>query len=230
MTDMRHHHLAFHGVGLVARADGAIHWPEQDALIVADMHLGKHDCLARRGGALIPPYGDAVTLVRLARALEETRAQQVIVLGDGFDDTHARLAPQDSDALAYLMNGRDWIWIAGNHDPVLPGLAEGFRATSPVDLLLGPLCLRHIAQDDDRPDISGHYHPVVPLSGLRRPAFLIGAGHLILPAFGAYTGGLDATSAALVALVPQGRAVLTGSRALVVPWPLPAVRKGHRAG
>lgn len=229
MNDTRHCRLAFHGATLLARADGALHWPEQDALIVADLHLGKPERLARRGGALIPPYGDAETLARLSRALAETGAARVFVLGDAFDDTQARLATQDADRLMQMLGRHEWHWIAGNHDPVLPARWGGARTAFLRDLALGPLVLRHVAMAGAGPDVSGHYHPAVRLAGARRPAFMIGAQHLILPAFGAYTGGLDGADPVLAALVPQGRAVLTGPQAVVVPWPLPTKRKRGQA-
>ncbi len=226
-----HHPITFHGARLIARADGALHWPEQDTLIVADLHLGKPERLARRGGGLIPPYGDAETLARLRRALQETGAGRVIVLGDGFDDPSACLVEADRNMLASLAAGRGWVWVAGNHDPM--GAINAAAFGSQVDALsLGSLGLRHIAQPGTEagPVVSGHFHPAVRLAGRRHPAFLIGDQHLILPAFGAYTGGLDADDAALMALVPQGWAVLTGPRALVVPWPLPEPRARRRMG
>ncbi len=235
MSGPHHHPFSFHGARLIARADGALHWPCQDTLIVADLHLGKPERLARRGGALIPPYGDAETLARLTRALHETGAVRVIVLGDGFDDPQARLADDDCTALGALTAGREWIWVAGNHDP--SGARNVARFGKQIGkMVLGPLRLRHNAQAGiaagvgSEHVISGHFHPAVRLAGRRRPAFLIGTQHLILPAFGAYTGGLDADDPALMALVPRGQAVLTGPRALVVPWPLPAPRARRRVG
>ncbi len=203
-------HLRFHGHALVARASGALHWPAQGALLVADLHLGKSERMARRGGALLPPYETRATLDRLAAELAATGARRLIALGDSFDDDAARAAldPDAARTLDRITAAHPVLWITGNHDPRAGGLRER---------VLDGLALRHIAGDG--PDISGHYHPKLALAGRRWPAFLVGDAHLILPAFGAYTGGLDATDPVLRALVPRGRAILTGTRARMVPLP-----------
>ena len=219
--------LHFAGALLVARADGALWWPDQGALLVADLHLGKPARMARRGGALLPPWGDEDTLARLARALDATGARRVMVLGDGFDDDAAarELGAEARRQLAALALGRDWLWITGNHDARLDPPRAGLPGRALAKHAVAGIALRHQACSGRAgPDISGHWHPAVRLAGQRRAAFLIGAGHLILPAFGRFTGGLDADHPSLAALVPQGLAVLTGSRALAVPW-----RTGKRA-
>ena len=224
-----HHRFPFHGTELEARADGALHWPAEATLIVADLHLGKAERLARRGGALLPPYAEAATLDRLASALTQTGARRVIVLGDAFDDAaaQANLPAAARDRLTALAAGRDWLWIAGNHDADADWSGAALPGRALAETRLHGLTLRHVAATgphvgpNDTPDISGHYHPAVRFMGARRPAFLIGARHVILPAFGRYTGGLDATDPAL-APIGRGVAVLTGARALALPWPVPA--------
>ncbi len=196
----------------VALPSGAMHWPAQDALIVADLHLGKSERMARRGGALLPPYETRATLARLASDLAASGARRLIALGDSFDDdlACAQLGP-DLGALQELCAQHHVIWIAGNHDPApagLPGEAQ-------PEITLSGIALRHIASAG--PDLSGHYHPKLRVAGQRRAAFLVGAAHVILPAYGAYTGGLDAQAPVLRALVPQGIAILTGQAARVVP-------------
>ena len=121
--------------------------------------------------------------------------------------------------LTALMAGRDWVWIAGNHDPA--PLALGGRHLAA--LRLGPLTFRHQAEADAAPgEISGHYHPKLrlPVRGgaVTRPCFLADATRLILPAFGAYTGGLHADHPAIsVLLGPGARAVLTGTPCVSLP-------------
>ena len=51
-----HHALFFHGQTLHLLPSGALHWPARKTLTVSDLHLGKSERLARRGGALLPPY------------------------------------------------------------------------------------------------------------------------------------------------------------------------------
>lgn len=209
--------LSFAGHHFRARPSGALYWPERDSLIVADLHLGKSERMARRGGALLPPYEVAETLARLEAELVATGARRLIALGDSFDDDLAAeaLAP----ALARLGAGRDILWIAGNHDPRPAGHAMQGEASE------SGLALRHVAGNG--PDISGHYHPKLTFMGQRISVFLVGAEHLILPAFGTYTGGLDCAAPVLRALVPQGWAILTGQTARRLPFPLPTRRRSR---
>ncbi|UXU75479.1 MULTISPECIES: ligase-associated DNA damage response endonuclease PdeM [unclassified Paracoccus (in: a-proteobacteria)] len=204
----------FHGLRLVARAGGALWWPQGGWLIVADLHLGKSERMARRGGALLPPYETLATLERLGQDIAALAPQRVISLGDGFDDlaAAAALGAEPVRMLEAMARGRDWVWIGGNHDPGAPPAMPGRML---AELRLGAVTLRH--QAGSGPDISGHYHPVLSLAGQRRRAFLLGRDHLILPAYGTYTGGLSRDDPALRALVPQGLGIACGRRALVVP-------------
>lgn len=217
----------FNGLRLEARASGALWWPGGGWLIVADLHLGKSERMARRGGPLLPPYEGLATLERLAAETAALSPAVVISLGDGFDDLAAAGALDAGIAarLADLGRGRDWVWIGGNHDPAAPAAPCGRFADL---LMLEGVALRHEAEPDGGPnagqvpDISGHFHPVVRLAGERRRAFLLGRDRLILPAFGAYTGGLSCDDPVLRALVPRGLAIACGVRAI----PLPLVGRG----
>ena len=208
----------FHDQDFIARPSGALFWPERNALIVADLHLGKSGRVARHGGALLPPFETRATLERLAAELHDTGAASLICLGDSFDDDMAiRELGAERPLLERICQHHDPLWITGNHDPApygLPGMVADQQQ-------IAGLYLRHIA--DTGPDISGHYHPKLRLAGQRLPAFLIGDAHLILPAFGVYTGGLDHDAPALAALVPQGRAIVTGRDVHMVPLPLPRI-------
>lgn len=209
------HAFDWHGLRLQARPSGALHWPEGGWLIVADLHLGKSGRMARRGGALLPPYEGLVTLERLQAEIAATNPRVVVSLGDGFDDDAAAAALDDPlcEGLSRMMAGRTWWWVAGNHDPAPACPRIGGHAAA--ELPLGPVTLRHAAGAG--PDISGHYHPAVRLAGQRARAFLIGPDHLILPAFGAYTGGMDAAEPALARLAGGGLAVACLHRALPLP-------------
>lgn len=197
----------FAGQDFIARASGALYWPSQDMLIVADLHLGKSERMARRGGALLPPFESRETLQRLRAEMAAVSPSHLALLGDVYDDDAAAeaLAPQDRADLDTIMAGCRCTLLSGNHDA---------RSGAEESALAG-IILRHIAGDG--PDISGHYHPKATLAGRSRPCFLIGAQHVILPAFGHYTGGLRLDSPALTALVPEGRAILTGRAALAIP-------------
>ncbi|MBB1497574.1 ligase-associated DNA damage response endonuclease PdeM [Paracoccus sp. MC1862] len=200
--------FTWHGLQLEARCSGALWWPEERWLVVADLHLGKSERMARRGGALLPPYEGIETLRRLEAEAEALDPAVIVSLGDGFDDDAAAegLDPAVEKAVAALGQGRRLLWIAGNHDP----------KTGAETLKMGRATLRH-EPEGDGPDISGHFHPVVRLAGARRRALLVGPSHMILPAFGAYTGGLDAGSQAITRWVPHGFAVACLHKALPVP-------------
>ncbi|MFB2532990.1 ligase-associated DNA damage response endonuclease PdeM [Paracoccus sp. p4-l81] len=199
----------FAGARLIARPSGGLWWPGQGALVLADLHLGKAGRMARRGGALLPPFDNRDTLARLMAEVAALSPRQVILLGDSFDDDQARgeLSAEDGAVLAGLASRCDLVWIGGNHDP----------GDDPAQITLAGITLRH--QAGAGPDMSGHFHPKVTVAGRRRAAFLIGRDHLILPAFGSYTGGMDADTGLLRDLVGPGRAVLLGgSRAVPVPF------------
>ena len=213
--------IALAGTALTARPSGALWWAAERLLCVADLHLGKSERLARRGGALLPPYETAETLDRLADEIGRLAPARVVCLGDSFDDDAcaAALDPADGARLTALMAGREWVWIAGNHDP--GPLTLGGRHLA--ELRLGPLTFRHAAQPEAAAgEVSGHHHPKMrlPLKGiaLARPCFLLDARRLVLPAFGAYTGGLWADHPALRALMGAGaRAILTGQPCVALP-------------
>jgi uncharacterized protein len=201
---------------LTALAGGALHWADRGLLVVSDLHLGKSERLARRGGALLPPYETRATLAALDADLERTRANAVICLGDSFDDSAAGDAIAEGDRLwlARLMAGRDWTWITGNHDPGPVTVGGTHRA----EVMLDGVVFRHIAGQCDGPEISGHYHPKMRLAGQSRACFITDGRRLILPAYGAYTGGLWCHDPAIAGLFGPGAiAVMTGSRAVAVP-------------
>jgi DNA ligase-associated metallophosphoesterase len=183
------------GAELVADASGALFWPTQSTLVVADLHLEKGSGFAQRHGTLLPPYDSAETLRGLARAIDRYAPARVLCLGDSFHDRAAagRLAPGDADILRALVRRVDWVWIAGNHDPAPPEHLGGRVAG---DVAIGPLIFRHEAEPGIRPgEISGHFHPKASVAtrGRRVSArcFVEDGNRMILPAFGAYTGGLD---------------------------------------
>lgn len=214
---MNDHVFSLCGATLHARPDGTLWWPDEALLCVSDLHLGKSERIARRGGALLPPYETRETLWRLEAAVTATAPKVVICLGDSFDDLGAAQSiSEDTKAtVTRLQAGRDWVWIEGNHDPGPIDLGGTHRS----DIALGPLTFRHIATVAGVGEISGHYHPKAGLAGVgRRPCFLLDKQRLILPAFGAYTGGLSARADVLGAIMdPSAIAILTGKTATAVP-------------
>jgi uncharacterized protein len=218
---MNAHSFTFANQSLHALPSGALYWPARHLLIVSDLHLGKSERLARRGGTLLPPYETRETLTRLSDDLDRTQAKNLISLGDSFDDLTAAGTLDDADrmTLATLMAGRDWTWVMGNHDAGTFALGGTHRA----EVTIGPIALRHIATDQT-PEISGHYHPKARIGHTTRRCFLIDAHRMILPAYGAYTGGLSCDHPTLATLMARTAiAVLTGAVAIPCPMPRAAI-------
>ena len=206
----------------LADPSGALWWPEERALFVADLHLEKGTSFARRG-VMLPPWDTRATLDRLAEAVARYRPALVVALGDSFHDADgaARLDPDDRGRLAALTGSGDWLWLTGNHDPGEATAAAFERAG---------IAFRHEAAPGCRPEVSGHYHPKATISvhgrRLSRRCFVGDGRRLILPAFGAYAGGLDVREAAIAGWFPDGfTAYLAGERRITaVPSALLGVR------
>ena len=196
--------LSLNGVELFAEPSGALWWPAAATLIVADLHFEEGTSYATRG-VLLPPYDTRTTLARLAAAIGP-RVRRVICLGDSFHDGDGpkRLSEADAAALRSLVTRHEWIWIAGNHDPVLPATLGGHTVIG--ELRLDELVLRHQAEADAIGEVSGHYHPKshIDVRGRRLSGacFVHDERRIVLPAFGAYTGGLHVESEAIRALFP----------------------------
>lgn len=187
---------------LIADPSGALFWPEARLMIVADLHLEKGSAYAARR-VFLPPYDTRATLARLAEAVARLDPRRILALGDSFHDAGgaARLLPGDLDTLRQLRAGREMIWIAGNHDPAPHHLG----GTCLDELTIGDIVFRHAPDPaETRLEITGHLHPVAIVGGrggaLRRRCFLSGGNRCILPAFGAYAGGLNILDAAFTGL------------------------------
>ncbi len=217
--------IVVNGVTLLPDPSGAVWWPERRLLAVADLHLEKGSGFAQRG-RLLPPYDTAATLARLADLIGRWRPETVVCVGDSFHDGAAagRLTPDDGARLTRLTRGRRWVWVAGNHDPV-PPTAWGGEVCSEV--VLGPLAFRHEARPGAAGEVSGHFHPkaTVRARGQRvtAPCFAADGRRLVLPAFGAYTGGLDVLSPVLAGLFNGGLQVLLLGRERLHAFPRAAL-------
>jgi DNA ligase-associated metallophosphoesterase len=197
------HAITVAGAALVADCAGALFWPDESLLVVADLHLEKGSAFAARG-VLLPPYDTATTLAHLAMLIERYAPRLVIALGDSFHDGGgpARMSDISRAALKALQRGRDWLWIAGNHDPD-PGENIGGRFAA--ELALGPLTFRHepLPHPCDG-EIAGHLHPQARIArrgrAVSRRCFATDSRRLVMPALGAYTGGLNVRDRAFAAV------------------------------
>jgi len=205
------------GVTLLADLSGALFWDEQRLLVVSDLHLEKGSSFATRG-VLLPPYDTAATLARLAAVILRHDPRIVIALGDSFHDrsAHQRLSGSDREALVALQARRDWIWISGNHDPALPSNLGGVVAT---EIAIGQIAFRH-EPTGAIGEVAGHLHPKARVSSrgrsVERRCFACDGERAVMPAFGAYTGGLNIRDAAFAKIfgTPGFMAHVLGDRRL----------------
>ncbi|MBN9015048.1 MAG: ligase-associated DNA damage response endonuclease PdeM [Rhizobiales bacterium] len=189
------------GVSFTADLSGALYWADERLLVVSDLHLEKGSSFATRG-VLLPPHDTTETLARLDAVIARYQPRAVIALGDSFHDreAHDRLTAAHRATLATLQTGRDWIWIVGNHDPDLPRDLGGSVAS---DVGIGPVVFRH-EPTGAVGEIAGHLHPKARVSrrgrSVERRCFASDGERAIMPAFGAYTGGLSIRDLAFAAI------------------------------
>jgi DNA ligase-associated metallophosphoesterase len=214
--------ITVNGENVLLDASGAAFVKAHSTLIFADLHFEKGSSYAR-SRQFLPPYDTASTLLRMARAIARHRPARVIALGDSFHDSGAadRLDPEKREQLQSLARTAHFTWIAGNHDPLLPSWLEGESAES---VRLGGLVLRHEPHAVFEPgEVAGHLHPCARVSkwgrSVRRRCFVSDGLRLILPSFGAYTGGLDVGETAIASLFANSfHAYMLGSaRVYAIP-------------
>jgi DNA ligase-associated metallophosphoesterase len=217
--------FSFAGETFFATAEGALFWPREHALLVADLHLEKASWFARLG-QFLPPYDSHATLSALAAEVERTGARRLYCLGDSFHDAFGcdRLPDQARALLTDLTGKLDWTWIVGNHDS---GFADHCGGTLAEEVELAGIILRHEAvRSDARPEMSGHFHPKlrVNLKGRRvsRRCFVVSPSKIILPAFGSLTGGLDAHHPEILGSVGSNAAALVPVSDRLLRFPLAA--------
>jgi len=215
--------FSFAGHEFALTGGNALFWPAENTLLVADLHLEKASWFAARG-TMLPPYDSRETLERIALALRETGARRVFCLGDNFHDAAGaeRLEPHAAGMLAALTRVTDWVWITGNHDTALK-----LDGTIAEELAVGGIRLRHEARKGETaPELSGHFHPKlrVTLRGrtIARPCAVRSETRMILPAFGAFTGGMDAADPAILAALQPAKAIdaVLPAGGKLIEWPL----------
>ncbi|MBB3949217.1 ligase-associated DNA damage response endonuclease PdeM [Aureimonas jatrophae] len=211
------------GGRLVCDPSGVVFAPDENLLVVSDLHLEKGAAFARRG-AFLPPYDTSATLGLLEGALARYRPARVVALGDSFHDrAGASLMPEPLRAkLRGLTEGRDWIWIIGNHDPLPP---EGLGGRAAEEVEIGPFVLRHEPTAGPRAgEIAGHLHPVARVAGrggsVRGACFATDGARMVMPSFGVTTGGLNVLDRAFGGLfdAEAARALVIGSARI---YPIP---------
>ncbi|KAB2920534.1 MAG: ligase-associated DNA damage response endonuclease PdeM [Hyphomicrobiaceae bacterium] len=199
--------LSICGKPIIADSSGAMFWPAERALLVADLHLEKGSAHAVRG-TMMPPYDTRQTLMRLAETIDRYDPDRIIALGDSFHDVGGvdRLSEDDIEILRMMQEDREWIWITGNHDPEI-GERIGGRVCA--ELRIAGLTLRHQPLPGGvTHEIAGHMHPAARLSmygySIRRPCFVGNGRRIVMPAFGAFAGGLNVLDDAFHPLFGDG--------------------------
>ena len=217
--------IALAGLALVPDLTGALYAPDYRTLMVADLHFEKGSSRAGRGVHL-PPYDTRSTLGALAGAVARYRPERLVSLGDSFHDGKGvdRLDAEDRAAIARLAGETQIVWLAGNHDPDLPGDLPGIIA---AEVALGPVTLRHLP-GGGAAEIAGHLHPVAAVvkrgRRLCRKCFVTDGERLVMPAFGAYTGGLNVLEAAFRPLLREAFTAWLIGRTAIHAFPARALR------
>ncbi len=217
--------LSFAGHDFLVCRSGALFWPAEEALLVADLHLEKASWFARLG-QFLPPYDSHATLTGLAADVDVTGATRLYCLGDSFHDRFGcdRLPCSARDLLMSLTSRLDWVWIIGNHDP---GFADHCGGRLAEAIVAHGIVLRHEAvATDSRPEISGHFHPKLRLTlrgrSVSRRCFVSSPSKLILPAYGSLTGGLDAHHPEIARKTGPGAAALVPVADRLLRFPIAA--------
>lgn len=191
---MPSYRFRLNGAEVVALREGALWWAERGLLAVSDLHLEKGSSYAR-AGVFLPPYDSQATVARLQALVEAKAPARVIAMGDSFHDGEAeeRLDPGTISSLQALTRCCEWVWLEGNHDPA-PGAR--FAGTVTAEWREGPLTFRHVPTRGCSGEVAGHLHPKIRVSTRGRSVggrcFVTDGNQLVMPAFGALTGGLSA--------------------------------------
>ena len=217
--------FSFAGETFEATPSGALFWRARQVLLVADLHLEKASWFARLG-QFLPPYDSHATLSALSAEVERSGATRLFCLGDSFHDRFGcdRLPANARELLGSLTQKLDWVWIVGNHDP---GFADHCGGRIEDEVEIAGIILRHEAvPDEPRPEISGHFHPKLRLHlkgrQVSRRCFVLSATKIIMPAFGALTGGLDAHHPEIMRSVGTNAAALVPVSDRLLRFPLAA--------
>ena len=221
--------FSFGGQRLLALSAGALFWPARRALLVADLHLEKASWFAKLG-QLLPPYDSQATLANLTALVAACDAEELWCLGDSFHDVAGceRLPAAAREMLAALTARLAWTWITGNHDPLLgSGMIDRCGGDVVEEAVVDGLVLRHEAlASEARPELSGHFHPElrVRVRGrqVARRCFVATSTKLILPAFGALTGGLDVDHPEIIRAVGRGAEALVPVEDRLLRFPIAA--------
>ena len=225
--------LTLNGEHVQLTPEGGLFLPACRTLVVADLHFEKGSAMAARGRRLAPPYDTTATLDRLQRLVRRMQPKRIVALGDSFHDGAGplRLGEVEARRIQALTKAVEWVWIAGNHDPDPPAALGG---TATPELLAGNLLLRHEPRSGPRPgEVAGHLHPKAAVATSARrvsgSCFVTDGQRMILPAFGAYTGGLDVHTPVIRDLFKRGLKIFMLGQQRLYQFPMSKLSKPRRA-
>jgi DNA ligase-associated metallophosphoesterase len=186
--------MRLNGTRAVLRASAALWLPKSKTLCAGDLHLEKGSAYAARG-QMLPPYDTHETLSRLEAEAEALSPEVIVLLGDSFHDAgaEARMDPDAAARIVRLAYNRTLVWIVGNHDEDGPRTLPGEVVSN---VALEDLVLTHEPLPGAKPgEVAGHLHPCARVSAfgraVRARCFATDGERMVLPAFGAFTGGLS---------------------------------------
>lgn len=221
--------ISLNGESLRLTPEGALFRPACRTLVVSDLHFEKGSAMAARSRRLAPPYDTQATLERLVLIMRRLQPRRVIALGDSFHDVDgpARLPAAQRRRIRALTEAVDWVWVEGNHDPTPPASLGGAGA---AEVTLGALVLRHLPKAGAAPgEIAGHLHPKASVATTARRVtgfcFVTDGARLVMPAFGAYTGGLDVNAPAIRGLFRKSFRVFMLGRERLYAFPMSRVAR-----
>jgi DNA ligase-associated metallophosphoesterase len=188
------------GERLQALASGALYWPAQRMLLVADAHLGKAQSF-RRLGVPVPQASTQGSLAQISTDLHATGARHIVFLGDLLHSARSQGAQTQADMRAWREQHStlQCTLIRGNHDDRAgdPPAELNFDVVD-EPLVIGPFALCHHPETRSQGYVlAGHWHPCITLAGkaktrLRLPCFWLGDERTrrvgVMPAYGEFTG------------------------------------------
>jgi uncharacterized protein len=218
--------FTLHQTPVVALPHGLLWLPRSRTLVGSDLHFEKGSAFAEKG-ALLPPFDTAETIARLSRVIAMLVPQTLIALGDSFHDVRAdqRIDDRDRHKLLELSHATPTVWIEGNHDPEVPSWLLGKR-TANFDY--DGLNFTHEPTGSVAGEVAGHLHPCARIVGssgrsIRRRCFISDGRTLIMPAFGAFTGGLNVRDVAFDGLFHNPAIALVMGGTPVKPTKISAI-------
>src|SRR5271165_570812 len=194
------------GKAMIADSTGALFWPAENTLIVADLQLSRCSYLEGED-VLLPPYDTVSAFEKLEDAIDRYDPARVVALGNSFAGCSAEgLGPHQKDWLLDMMEGRDWYWVVGQDS--VPPLDSIGGIVVPQIILSGIKFRAEALRAPVANEIAGGLHPVAQISHYgyvtRGRCFVSNGMRLVLPSIGDYSAGTNVLSPDFDPFLAQG--------------------------